>query len=121
MDREDHGCRHELLRIIKTIVKNGCIFRLLSSYQVKHTFLHYIATPRIWNGQNSLGDFIGLMNSLYSLLAKGSIPHFWVPHFNILENMPNPGNACLMAYRCARMANSEDVRNAVLNDQHHVI
>ncbi|KAL9958845.1 hypothetical protein ACROYT_G035914, partial [Oculina patagonica] len=99
MDREDHGCRHELLRIIKTIVKNDCILRLLSSYHVKHAFLHYIATPRIWNGESSLGDhFIGFMNSLYGFLTKGSIPHFWVPHFNVLENMPNPGNAFLVAY-----------------------
>ena len=44
MDREDHGCKHELLMIIKTIVKKDCILRLLSSYHVKHAFLHYLAT-----------------------------------------------------------------------------
>lgn len=124
MDREDHGCRHELLRIVKAIVKNDISLRLLSSYHVKHAFLHYMATPRIWNGENSLGDnFLGFMNSLCVFLMKGSIPHFWEPHFNILESMPNPRNACLVAYRCAEIVNSEDVRNAVLdlNDELHVI
>lgn len=117
MDREDHGCRHELLRIIKTIVKKDCILRLLSSYHVKHAFLHYLAIPRNWSGVDSLGDhFLGFMGSLCGLLTKGSIPHFWEPHFNILENMPNPGNISLVAFRCATIINSEEVRNAVLND-----
>jgi hypothetical protein len=56
------------------------------------------------------------MGSLCGLLTKGSIPHFWEPHFNILENMPNPRNISLVAFRCATIINSEEVRNAVLND-----
>lgn len=122
MDREDHGCRHELLRILKTIFKKDCILRLLSSYHVKHAFLHYIAKPRNWSGENSLGDnFLGFLNSLNGLLSKGSIAHFWAPHFNLLEGVVNPGNSLFVAYRCGRIVSSEEVRDAILNDQFHVV
>ena len=60
MDWDDHGCRHELLRIIKTIVKRDHILRLMTSYHAKYAFLYYINTPRNWCGENALGDhFLG--------------------------------------------------------------
>jgi len=55
------------------------------------------------------------MSSLCGLLTKGSIPHFWEAHFNILENMPNPGNINLLACRGARIV------NAILQGQLHVV
>ena len=102
----------------RTIVKKDCIIRLLSSCHVKHAFLHHLEISWNWSAADSLGiNFLRFMSSLCSLLTKGSIPHFWESHFNVLENMPNPGNFTLVAFRCARIVNSEDVRNAILQDQ----
>ena len=42
MDQEDHGCRHELLRIVKTVVKRQVTSLPLDSYYLKTAFMHYI-------------------------------------------------------------------------------
>ena len=48
MDKDDHGCRHEVLRIVKSIVKwQRTSLGLLESYHVKSTFVHYITMQRI--------------------------------------------------------------------------
>ena len=42
MDSKDHGCRHELLRIVKTVVKRPVTSLPLDSYHLKTAFMHYI-------------------------------------------------------------------------------
>ena len=114
MDRDDHGCRHELLRILKTIIKRDYLLRFLTSFHVKHAFLHYIKTSRNWSGENAVGEhFLGFMRALQAMLVRESIPHFWDPQFNVIEDIKQ--YACLMVYGCATILNNEQVRNTLLS------
>ena len=88
MDKDDHGCRHELFRIVKTLVqKEPTSFGALNSYHLKTAFMHYIKqNPGNWAGQYSLGDhFVGYLGELQKNLEKGNLQHFWLPGVNLLE------------------------------------
>ena len=88
MDKRDHGCRHELFRIVKTLVqKEPTSFGALNSYHLKTAFMHYITeNPGNWDGQHSLGDhFVGYLGELQKNLDKGNLQHFWLRGVNLLE------------------------------------
>lgn len=114
MDRHDHGCRHELLRILKTIIKRDWLLRYLTSYHVKHAFLNYIKTPRNWSGENALADhFLGFIREMQGMLVRGTIPHFWEPQFNVMEGIRE--HTHIMLHRCASILNNEQERNNILS------
>jgi len=116
MDRDDHGCRHELLRIVKTIVKRErTSLGRLHSYHLKTAFMHYIKEkPNNWAGWNSLGKhFVGFLAELQASLERGSLPHYWLPKVNVLYDIHH-GVVEQMAYRLKRILNSEAVRNDIL-------
>ena len=116
MDREDGGCRHELFRIVKTIVKRErTSLGRLNSYHLKTAFMHYLEEkPDGWGGKNSLGKhFVGFLTELQAFLERGDLPHYWLPNVNVLDDIHH-GVAEQMAYRLKRILNSEAVRNDVL-------
>ena len=109
MDRDDHGCRHELLRIVKTIVKRErTSLGALQSYHVKSAFVHYITKNRHdWAGRNSLGKhFLGFLRELLSFVERGKLPVLWQPRVNLLEEM-EPVVLQQMANRLKRILRSE--------------
>ena len=115
MDR-DGGCRHELLRIVKTIVKRErTSLAALESYHLKTAFMHYIKdNPRNWAGQNSLGEhFRAFLRELQRYLERNNLPHFWLPGVNLLENI-EAVVVGQMANRLKRILNSEVEMNKVL-------
>ena len=117
MDKDDHGCRHELLRIVKTIVnKERTSLGQLRSYYLKTAFMHYIKEkPSNWNGRNSLGEhFVGFLAALQAFLEKRNLPNYWLPEVNLLDEIPNPVVVGNMAYRLKRILNSEVERNKIL-------
>lgn len=88
MDKYDHGCRHELFRIVKTLVqKEPTSFGALNSYHLKTAFMRYIEqNPGNWAGQHSLGDhFVGYLGELQKNLDKGNLQHFWLRGVNLLD------------------------------------
>ena len=88
MDKHDQGCRHELLRIVKTLVqKEPTSFGALNSYHLKTAFMHYIKqNPGNWADQDSLGHhFVGYLGELKKNLDKGNLQHFWLRGVNLLE------------------------------------
>ncbi|KAJ7388241.1 hypothetical protein OS493_039017 [Desmophyllum pertusum] len=116
MDKPDHGCRHELLRIVKTIVnRERTSLYWLNSYHLKTAFMHYIKEkPDNWAGWNSLGEhFVGFLVALQSYLERGNLPHFWLPGVNLLDDI-GQGVVGQMAYRLKRILNSEAQRNKIL-------
>ena len=116
MDKDDHGCRHELLRIVKTIVKRErTSLGRLNSYHLKTAFMHYIKEKTDdWAGWNSLGEhFVGFLAELQASLERGNLPHYWLPDVNLLDDI-HPGVVEQMAYRLKRILNSEAVRNDIL-------
>ncbi|KAJ7353779.1 hypothetical protein OS493_032364, partial [Desmophyllum pertusum] len=116
MDKPDHGCRHELLRIVKTIVnRERTSLGRLHSYHLKTAFMHYIKEkPDNWAGRNSLGEhFVGFLGALQSYLERGNLPHYWLSGVNLLDDI-DQGVVGQMAYRLKRILNSEAQRNIIL-------
>ena len=112
----DRGCRHELLRIVKTIrTRERTSLGALESYHLKTAFMHYIkGKPYNWADQNSLGEhFIGFLGELQTYLEKRNLPHYWLRGVNLLEDI-NSVVVEKMAYRLKRMLDSEVEMNKVL-------
>ena len=116
MDRDDHGCRHELLRIVKTIVnRERTSLGRLESYHLKTAFMHYIKEKTDnWAGGNSLGEhFVGFLGKLQAFLERGDLPHYWLQGVNLLDEIDQVV-VRKMAYRFKRILNSEVERNKIL-------
>jgi len=116
MDRADHGCRHELLRIVKTIVKrNPTYFGSLESYHLKTAFMHYMKREaQGWSSGNALEKhFLGFLRALQSYLEMNNLPHYWLPGVNLLEDI-NPVVTKNMADRLKRILNSDAEMNKTL-------
>ena len=116
MDSDDHGCRHELLRIVKTIFKRELTSSVpLQSYHLKTAFMHYIRmSPEHWNDRNSLGrHFVGFLEELQSQLERGKLPHFWLPDVNLHEDT-DPAVVNQMGNRLKNILNSEAAMNRIL-------
>jgi len=112
----DQGCRHELFRIVKTIVKKErTSLGRLNSYHLKTAFMHYIEKePGNWADWNSLGKhFVGFLTELQGFLERGNLPHYWLPNVNVLDDI-DLTVVEQMAYRLKRILNSEAVRNDIL-------
>ena len=118
MDKDDHGYRHELLRIVKTIMKRErTSLGRLHSYHLKTAFMHYIYKTNNWAGGNSLGKhFVGFFAELQAFLERGNLPHYWLPDVNLLDDI-DKGVVEQMAYRLKRILNSEAVRNDILGER----
>jgi len=115
MDR-DGGCRHELLRIVKTIVnREPTSLGRLESYHLKTAFMHYM--KKVGQGsfdKNALAKhFRGFVGTLQSYLERGNLPHYWLSNVNLLENI-NPMVIRKMADRLRRILNSEAEMNKIL-------
>ena len=125
MDKDDNGCRHELLRIAKSIVKwQRTSLGPLESYHVKSAFVHYITKNRDdWDSRNSrfLGKhFLGFLRELQSFLEKGNLPIYWLPEVNLLEEI-NPVGLKNMANRLKRILNSAEAEiDSILSSRIHL-
>ena len=115
MDR-DHGCRHELLRIVKTIVnREPSSLGRLESYHLKTAFMHYIKEKRQnWTNRNSLEEqFVCFLGEMQKALENGNLPHYWLDGVNVLEEIDEVVRKN-MAYRLKRILNSEAERDRIL-------
>ena len=115
MDK-DHGRRHELLRIVKTMVnREPTSLGRLESYHLKTAFMHYIKEkPYNWTSRNSLGEhFVKYLEKLQRFLENGNLPHYWLDKVNILEGVDVVvlGN---MACRLKSILNSDAERDQIL-------
>ena len=111
----DGGCRHELLRIVKTIVKRErTSLAALQSYHLKNAFMRYMRDSYGWNAQNSLGEkFLSFLRELQTHLERRNLPHFWLPGVNLLEGI-NPSVVEQMANRLKRILNSQTEQEKIL-------
>lgn len=108
MDR-DGGCRHELLRIVKTLVKKQrTSLGMLESYHLKTAFMHYIdAEPYSWNGPDSLGEhFHKFLQKVQGYLETATLPHYWLSGINLIEDISQRVLA-VMADRIRHILNSD--------------
>ena len=121
MDKDDNGCRHELLRITKSIVKwQRTSLGPLESYHVKSAFVHYIKKNLDdWDSRSCrfLGKhFLGFLRELQSFLEEGNLPIYWLPEVNLLEEI-NPVVLKNMANRLKRILNSEAEIDRILSSR----
>ena len=117
MDKEDHGCRHELLRIVKTMIRAETTFAKLTSYHLKTVFLQYNSNPRLLWGVDMLGErFVEYLEMLYKALSSKTLDHFWVSGVNLLDNIPDK-TLENMADRLRKILGSEKERSKVLKCQ----
>lgn len=88
---EDGGCRHELLRIVKSIIKNRqTYFGKLKSYHVKTAFMHYMTkVGQNWCSDYALGEhFLGFLEQLQRYLENKTLPHYWLDgRVNLLDDI----------------------------------
>lgn len=114
MDKEDQGCRHELLRIVKTLIRAETTFAKLTSYHLKTAFLHYNSNQKLQWHSDMLGErFTEYMGLLHSNLASQTLDHFWVQGVNLLEDIPSK-TLENMADRLRRILDSDQERSKVL-------
>ena len=108
MDQEDHGCRHELLRIVKTVVKRQVTSLPLDSYYLKTAFMHYIERhSQDWVSREALGKhFLGFLGEVQLYLRSGNLPHYNLPDVNLLNDFKEVV-VKHMANRLKRILNSE--------------
>lgn len=113
----DQGCRHELLRVVKTIVnkEERSSLRPFGSYHLKTAFMHYIKeNPVNWDN-NSLGrHFHGFLQRLQTSLAEKNLPHYWLPRVNLLEEDFSPVVIHQMENRLENILTSKAKLNQVL-------
>ena len=113
----DQGCRHELLRVVKTIVnkEERSSLRPLGSYHLKTAFMHYIKeNPVNWDN-NSLGrHFHGFLQRLQTSLAEKNLPHYWLPRVNLLEEDFSPFVIHQMENRLENILTSKAKLNQIL-------
>ena len=113
----DQGCRHELLRVVKTIVnkEERSSLRPLRSYHLKTAFMHYIKeNPVNWDN-NSLGrHFYGFLQRLRTSLAEKNLPHYWLPRVNLLEENFSPVVIHQMENRLENILTSKAKLNQIL-------
>ena len=107
-DQQDHGCRHELLRIVKTVIKGQVTSLPLDSYYLKTAFMHYIEkNSQDWVNKEALGKhFLGYLGEVLLYLESGDLPHYNLPDVNLLNDF-NEVAVKQMAYRLKRILNSE--------------
>ena len=121
MDKDDHGYRHEPLRIVKSIVKRQrTTLGPLESYHVKSAFVHYIKKNLDdWDSRSCrfLGKhFLGFFRELQSFLEEGNLPIYWLPEVNLLEEI-NPVVLKNMANRLKRILNNEAEVDRILSSR----
>lgn len=117
MDKEDHGCRHELLRIVKTMIRAEPTFAKLTSYHLKTVFLHYNSDPKLSWGADKLGErFIEYLEKLNAAVDSKVLDHFWITGVNLLDNIPSK-TLENMADRLRRILESDKERDKVLKCQ----
>ena len=113
---QDKGCRHDLLRVVKSILQREPTFYLLTSHHLKTALLWYNKEAEDWS-KDSLSDrFIGFLRFLQDALQKKVISHFWIKELNLLSGIPNTTLENMYS-RLTKLLSSEKERIKVLRSE----
>jgi hypothetical protein len=112
MDK-DSGCRHDLYKVVNTILKREATFSNLLPH-MKMLFVVFIKdSMKEWD-KSKLGDkFEEYFNFLANLLKKKKLKHFWLKDVNLLSNIPDI-TLENMEKRLTRILNSDQERRKML-------
>ena len=118
MDKEDHGCRKELLRIVKTVIRREPTFSKLTSYHLKTAFLSYkISTCSVgdWHRDKLALRFLGFLEYLHERLVEKILSHHWIAEVNLLDGI-SEATLTNMETRLKRILSSEPERHKILSE-----
>ena len=112
MDK-DHGCRHDLFKVVDTVLHRQPTFSCLTTLHLKTALLWYKETTNDW-GKDNLGDrFTEFVGFLRDALQKKVLKHFWIKDLNLLTDIA-PTTLENMHTRLSTILNSEQKRTKVL-------
>ena len=112
MDK-DNGCRHNLFKVVKTVLKREPTFSHLSSLHMKMAFLWYNSETKDFSNDKLAERFIEFMEFLRNKLQENVLYHFWIKDVNLLSEI-SASTLENMHRRLTRLLNSEQERNKVL-------
>jgi hypothetical protein len=110
LDKDDSGCRREVVKVIKTIVKKDSTLAKLSSFHIKTAFLHYNfddgQEELDWSGKQLAERFKGLMEYLRQQISDKHLSHFFIKELNLLMELSD-----------ASLENIEGRLNKLINNE----
>lgn len=112
MDK-DHGCRHDLFKVVHTILKGEPTFSRLTSFHLKMALLWYNKTTKDWSRDSLADRFTEFVGFLRDALHQKVLKHFWIKDLNLLMDI-QPVTLDNMHTRLSRILSSEQERSKVL-------
>ena len=112
MDK-DHGCRHDLFKVVHTILKGEPTFSRLTSFHLKMALLWYNKTTNDWSRDSLADRFTEFVGFLRDALQHKVLKHFWIKDLNLLTDI-QPATLDNMHTRLSRILISEQERSKVL-------
>ena len=110
---KDHGCRHDLFKVVNTVLRREPTFSCLTTLHLKMALLWYNEATNDW-GKGKLGDrFTEFVSFLRDALEQKVLKHFWIKDLNLLMDIP-PITLENMHTRLSAILNSEQKRSTVL-------
>ena len=112
MDK-DHGCRHDLFKVVNTVLKREPTFSQLSSAHLKMALLQYNDRSNDWGKDKLAERFTEFLEFLRDTLRGKLLQHYWVKDINLLSDI-SVTTLANMHTRLSRILSSEQERIKVL-------
>lgn len=112
MDK-DHGCRHDLFKVLNSILQREPTFSRLSSFHLKTALLWYNHTTSDWGKDRLAERFTEFVEFLRDALQCRVLKHFWINDLNLLSDI-SASTLSNMQTRLSRILSSEQERSKVL-------
>lgn len=112
MDK-DQGCRHDLFKVINTVLKREPTFSHLLSAHLKMVLLHYNDRTNDWSKDKLAERFTEFVEFLRDTLKDKRLQHYWVKDINLLSDI-SVSTLSNMHTRLSRILSSEKERSKVL-------
>jgi len=112
MDK-DLGCRHDLFKVVNTVLQREATFSCLTSFHLKMALLWYNKTTNHWSRDDLADRFSEFVAFLRDALQQKVLEHFWIKDLNLLTEI-SPTTLENMHTRLSTILNSEQKRMKVL-------
>lgn len=110
---KDHGCRHDLFKVVDTVLHREPTFSSLTSFHLKMALLWYNKTTDDWHKDDLADRFTEFVTFLRDALQQKVLKHFWIKDLNLLMDI-SPTTLGNMHTRLSTILNSEQKRTKVL-------
>ncbi|EDO37594.1 predicted protein [Nematostella vectensis] len=118
LDKDDNGCRREMVRIVKTIVKKDPTLAQLSSYHIKTAFLQYnFSDVKLdWEGKKLAERFLHFLEFLRDRVKDKTLNNYFITDLNLLDDL-NDSNIDNIANRLDKIIQNETERAKIFTTQ----